>query len=177
MQLNSIHKIQIDSLAFGGEGVGRIDEMVAFVPFAVQGETMEIEIVEVKKKYCRGIIKKIISPSLSRIVPQCRYYEICGGCQYQHLAYQEELAVKQQQVRDVFERIGKIKDVKIREIIPSPRETHYRCKSTFHIGRDDNGNPVMGFRPEKSLEVVDIEQCEIAAEEINKSLKKYKADL
>ena len=54
MQLNSIHKIQIDSLAFGGEGVGRIDGMVAFVPFAVEGETMEIEIVEVKKKYCRG---------------------------------------------------------------------------------------------------------------------------
>ena len=177
MQLNCIHKIQIDSLAFGGEGVGRIDGMVAFVPFAAQGETMEIEIVEVKKKYCRGIIKKIISPSLSRIVPQCRYYEICGGCQYQHLAYQEELAVKQQQVRDVFERIGKIKDVKIREIIPSPKETHYRCKSTFHIGMDDNGNPVMGFRPGKSREVVDIEQCEIAAEEINKSLKKFKADL
>jgi len=74
--------IKIDSVAFGGEGVGRIGDVVAFVPLSAPGDELEIEITQVKKRFVRGKIIKIIRLSPHRVKPLCRYYEKCGGCCY-----------------------------------------------------------------------------------------------
>jgi tRNA/tmRNA/rRNA uracil-C5-methylase (TrmA/RlmC/RlmD family) len=90
--------IKIESIAFGGEGVGRVDNFVVFVPFAAPGDELEIEITQQKKKFVRGKILKIIKPSAARAKPLCRYYESCGGCCYQHLKYEHQLEIKKKTV-------------------------------------------------------------------------------
>jgi 23S rRNA (uracil1939-C5)-methyltransferase len=74
--------IKIESIAFGGQGVGRVDNFVVFIPFAAPDDELEVEIVELKKKFARGRILKILKPSTLRDIPLCSYYEKCGGCCY-----------------------------------------------------------------------------------------------
>ena len=102
MQIKDRVIIKIESIAFGGEGVGRIDNFVVFVPFAAPGDELEIEITQQKKKFVRGKILKIIKPSPARVKPLCRYYENCGGCCYQHLDYEYQLEIKKKQVAGSF---------------------------------------------------------------------------
>lgn len=77
--------LTISDLAFGGEGVARDENFVVFVPFVAPGEVVEVEVTEVKKRFARARLLKVVSPSPERAEPQCRYFGQCGGCQYQHL--------------------------------------------------------------------------------------------
>ncbi len=83
MSLKLADKISltIHDLAFGGEGVGRIDEFVVFVPFVIVGETVEVEITEVKKNFARAKLLRVVTPSPERVTPECQYFAQCGGCQ------------------------------------------------------------------------------------------------
>ena len=122
MQLKDRVIIKIESVAFGGEGVGRIDNLVVFVPFSAPGDELEIEITQIKKTFLRGRIIKIIKPSPWRTKPLCRYYEKCGGCCYQHLDYKYQLAVKKRQVEEAFWKIGKIANLPVAEAIAFARD-------------------------------------------------------
>ena len=77
--------MQIDDIAFGGEGVGRVDGFVVFVPLVIEGETVEATITEVKKNFARAELEKVVTAADSRIEPECKYFGDCGGCQYQHM--------------------------------------------------------------------------------------------
>ena len=79
--------LNIHDLAFGGEGVGRVDEFVVFVPFVITGETVTAEVTEVKKNFARAKLLSVEIPSPERVTPECRYFMRCGGCQYQHISY------------------------------------------------------------------------------------------
>ena len=105
--------LTIHDVAFGGEGVGRLGEFVVFVPFVITGETVEAEITEVKKNFARAKLLRVITPSPERVSPECKYYGACGGCQYQHVSYTEQLRVKHKQISDLFERVGKISPEKV----------------------------------------------------------------
>jgi len=94
LQIKDRAVIKIDSVAFGGEGVGRIDNLVTFVPFSAPGDELDIEITQRKKRFLRGRIIRIIKPSPLRVEPLCRYYGNCGGCCYQHIRYDSQLAFK-----------------------------------------------------------------------------------
>ena len=131
MQLKDRVIIKIESIAFGGEGVGRIDNFVVFVPFAAPGDELEIEITQLKKKFVRGKILKIITPSLMRIKPLCHYYENCGGCCYQHLDYEHQLEIKKKQVQEAFWKIGKIASPPVLEPIAAPKIYHYRGRPSI----------------------------------------------
>lgn len=169
MQIKERVVIKIDSVAFGGEGVGRVDNFVAFVPFSAPGDELEIEITQVKKKFVRGKILKIIKPSQARVKPPCRYYEKCGGCCYQHLDYQHQLAIKKKQVEDAFRKIGKIANPPVPGIIASPYEYHYRGKAQFHAEAISHGCKI-GLLDVSGGRLINIEQCEIMEESINQKL-------
>ena len=94
MQLRDRMKIKIEKIAFGGEGVGRIDNFVVFVPFTAPDDELEIEITQSKKKFARGKVLKIIKASPLRVKPLCNYYAKCGGCCYQHISYDQQLEIK-----------------------------------------------------------------------------------
>src|SRR6185503_13759302 len=83
--------VRVDDVAFGGEGIARLDQFVLFVPFVVAGELVEVEVTEVKRKYARARLLNVIEPSSQRVVAPCPYFGACGGCQYQHLAYAAQL--------------------------------------------------------------------------------------
>ncbi|HQE50515.1 MAG TPA: TRAM domain-containing protein, partial [Fervidobacterium sp.] len=93
-------QVKIDGITHRGEGVGRIDGKATFIPFAIPGETVEIEIVQERSKFIRGRLKRVLDPSPDREEPKCPYYTTCGGCQFQHVSYERQLALKRQIVQD-----------------------------------------------------------------------------
>src|SRR5689334_22126109 len=97
-QVGGRHVVTIQDIAFGGEGVARIDDFVVFVPFVALGESVEVELTEVNKKFARAKLLRIITPSPDRIQPLYQYFGDCGGCQYQHIAYETQLTMKHKQI-------------------------------------------------------------------------------
>ena len=118
MQIRDRFSLKIESVAFGGHGIGRVEGFVIFVPFTAPGDVVEIEIVERKKKFARGRVLKIIEPSIQRIQPLCRYYGECGGCSYQHIHYESQLKIKRKQVEEAFLKIGRTSKRPVDEVIP-----------------------------------------------------------
>ena len=175
MKIKEIVKIKIDSVAFGGEGVGRIDNFVAFIPFSAPGDELEIEITQLKKKFVRGRILKIIKESPLRVKPLCRYYEKCGGCCYQHLNYEYQLKVKKKQVQDAFWKIGKMADAHVLDVIASPKIYNYRGKAQYHAENISKGWAI-GFLDVSGGKIVDIERCEIMEETINEEMVALRED-
>lgn len=174
--VGEIAKVAIESVAFGGSGVGRVGPVVIFVPFTAPGDVIEARIVTVKKNYLIGEIVRIISPSADRIGPICQYFSRCGGCQYQHLSYEVQLRIKERQTAETFERIGRIASPPVRGIIPSPRPFGYRGKAEFH-GVPAGEKVRLGFMDTGGGEVVDIDQCAIVEESINSELARLRERL
>src|SRR5262245_27236093 len=113
-------ELTVDDLAFGGEGVGRVEGYVVFVRGALPGDRLRIRIVEARSRFGRGVIESIESPSPDRVDAPCAYFGRCGGCRLQHLAYPAQLAFKEKQVRDCLERIGGLGDFGPRPILGAP---------------------------------------------------------
>jgi len=157
-------ELDITTVAFGGDGIGRVDNFVVFVPFVIGGERVEVEIVDVKRRFATADLVRVITPSPRRVEPRCPYYARCAGCQYQHVEYAHQLELKRGQIRDVFERIGKIANPPIDPVAGSPREYHYRNKIVVH----GPGKP--GFWTMRGRSIIGIERCPIAREEVNAKL-------
>lgn len=98
-------EVTIDSLAFGGDGVARIEGKACFIPFTMPGERCRIRIVKEKKSFCRAELLEVLHASGDRTDPVCPVFGKCGGCQYQHLTYEAECRYKEQQVRESFRRL------------------------------------------------------------------------
>jgi tRNA/tmRNA/rRNA uracil-C5-methylase (TrmA/RlmC/RlmD family) len=167
-------RAHISTVAFGGHGIARIGEIVAFIPFTVDGDVVDITVTEVKKNFIRGELQKIIQPSPQREMPRCPYYSLCGGCQYQHISYDHQLTVKERQVRESFQRIGKLPDPPVRGIIPSPAAYQYRGKADFHC---DLKHKKIGFMDTEGGTLVDIEQCLLTDDSINEELEKLRSSM
>src|SRR5438105_1517308 len=118
--------LKIEDIAFGGKGVAREKGKAVFVPYTIEDELVSAEIVREKKQFAEAELVEVKESSPNRVAPQCPYFGRCGGCAYQHIDYQHQLAIKWRQVRDALQRIGKLKDVPMRPIIPSPRHYTYR---------------------------------------------------
>jgi len=169
LRAGEIVETAIGGSAFGGSGVGRVGPLVVFVPFAAPGDVVEVRIVKVKKRYLIGEIARILSPSPDRVEPLCPYFSRCGGCQYQHLSYEAQLRIKKGQVRETFERIGKIAAPPVRGIIPSPLPFNYRGKAEFH-GIPAPGGFHLGFMDGSGGALVEVDRCAIIDESINTEL-------
>ena len=169
--------LTIHDLAFGGEGVGRIDDFVVFVPFVIVGETVEVEITEVKKNFARAKLLRVVAPAPERVTPECRYFTQCGGCQYQHIEYSAQLRFKHKQIADLFERFGKISRDKVAAVIPCPSPYGYRNR--IMIRSQWNGPAkklVIGFIRADNNFVEDIEECKIAEPAISEQIKQVRAN-
>ena len=173
MQLRDRLTIKIEKIAFGGEGVGRLNNFVVFVPFAAPEDELEIEITECKRKFARGKILKIIKASPFRVNPLCNYYENCGGCCYQHISYEKQLEIKKQQVEEAFVKIGKISSPPVLVTVASPQSYHYRGKAQCHQIMSSAG-PNLGFLDISGGKIVDIKRCEIMEETINEKISRLR---
>ena len=169
--------LTIHDIAFGGEGVGRIEQMVVFVPFVITGETVEAEITEVKKNFARAKLLRVLTPSEQRVQPECRYFGACGGCQYQHMDYAAQLRMKHKQISDLFERVGRISPQVVQPVLPCP--TPYGYRNRIMIRSQWNGREKkleIGFIRADNKFVEDIEECRIAEPALNEQIKEVRAN-
>lgn len=158
--------VTIEKIVYGGEGIGKLEEgLVIFVPFAAPGDKLRVVTREIKKSYARGTIKQIIEKGKGRVDPPCPYYGKCGGCLYQHLDYNTELSIKQQQLQEIFFGFIKEEPSLIEPIVASPSPYGYRNRISLHAYRG-----VVGFYERGSNRIVPLESCLIASEEINRLL-------
>jgi 23S rRNA (uracil1939-C5)-methyltransferase len=156
----------------GGEAMGRDDAgRVVFVPYAIAGEQVVVEIVEAKKNFARARLVEIISPSPARVVPPCPHFSLplsktgegtgmgvgCGGCQWQHIAYDAQLKFKTEIVREQFARIGKIPDAPVRDTLGMSDPWRYRNNVQFQLDSDGR----LCFRAMESHDLVRIDECHI----------------
>jgi 23S rRNA (uracil1939-C5)-methyltransferase len=161
----------IEDIAFGGEGVGRYQNQAVFVPYTAPEDEVAVKVTDVKKRHAHGIIHELVKPSPLRIAPRCSYFTQCGGCDYQHLSYTDQLAMKKTQVVEAFRRIGCFPYPPVADVILSPQPFNYRGKADFWIGKRDGQGGVAGFLRSKSRDIVDVERCEIIAESLNQALQ------
>lgn len=133
MHPGAVIELTIDDLAFGGDGVGRADGRVVFVPFVVPGERVRARVRSRKKQCYFAELQEILQPAPQRALPFCRYYQLCGGCQYQHVAYDAQLQFKSKQLHDILRRVGGLDEpLPIAPMLPAPRTTRYRNRIDLH---------------------------------------------
>ena len=170
--------IDINNLTNTGLGVGRDEEnWVIFVPYCIPGERVKARIFRNHKNHSEADLVEIINPSQYRVVPSCNYYGKCGGCQYQHIEYDEQLKWKKQQVIELLKFMAET-DAPVNDIISSPVKYNYRSKITPHFNKPKNGEigPI-GFQQFGRRSLIDIEFCKIAKEDINNTLKDIRHDI
>lgn len=173
-----VFSLQIDDLAFGGEGVGRVDGYVVFVRGGIPGDRLRVRLVQARSRYGRGAIEAVEEPSPDRVEAPCPYFGRCGGCRLQHLAYPAQLALKAKQVVQCLARLGGLAGVPVRPIIGAPEIFGYRNKMEFTVERGGVGartvgpgasdDLVVGLHEADRYDVVlDIERCLLQSEPMN----------
>ena len=167
-------EIEIFDVAFGGKGCGRLEDgRICFVPFTAPGDTVKVEITNVHKRHCEAKLVELVTPSANRVAAKCEYYETCGGCDYQHIAYGTQVELKKAQFENILKRIGQIEELpEDFEIVPSPKQFNYRNKITLAPFQNNSGRFTYGFVGVNHNDRIAIKQCEIADEEINKLIPK-----
>lgn len=163
-------ELQIEDVAFGGKGVGRVEGKAVFVPFTIAGERVQARLVREKKNFAEAELTDVLEASPQRTTPECPYFGRCGGCTYQHIAYEHQLEIKAGQVEAALRRLGRIEHPPMRPIIPSPAPYGYRNRITVHaIGG------VLGYFRRDEHSLIDVEQCPIAQPEVNAALADLRA--
>ena len=164
-------ELKIDHLANLGMGVGRVNGWVVMVPFVIPGELVKVRIYRNHSQYSEGDLLEILESSKYRVSPKCSLFESCGGCQYQHIDYGEQLKIKTQQVKELLEKNGGIQ-FPVSLAKSSKQVFGYRSKITPHYNRPNkNGDQPIGFlKYGRRHNIVDVKQCVIATDAINESL-------
>ncbi|MDP4145041.1 MAG: 23S rRNA (uracil(1939)-C(5))-methyltransferase RlmD [Bacillota bacterium] len=173
VEKNKDYIIDITSMGFEGEGVGKINDFTVFVKGALVGERVEIKIIKITKNYAVGKLINILNISENRTEPVCGIYKRCGGCQLQHLSYEGQLNFKKQRVKDCLTRIGKLEvadeaennsqAIVLHDTIGMKNPFKYRNKVQLPVG-EENGEVRIGFYAPKSHDIIDMQQCHIQPE-------------
>jgi 23S rRNA (uracil1939-C5)-methyltransferase len=170
-------ELVIDNLSNLGEGVGRVDGWVVFVPYALPGERVRVRVWRNKSNYSNADLVQVLEPSPHRVDPVCPLFGTCGGCQYQHCDYTLQLDWKTRQVVELLRRIGGIEHP-VDPCIGSPLQYGYRSKITPHYRTAPTDSAVaIGFQKADSRAIVDIPACPIASPAINERLPVERAAL
>jgi 23S rRNA (uracil1939-C5)-methyltransferase len=156
--------VTLHDMAFGGDAVGRLDDgRVVFVPLAIPGETVRIQIVEERKGYARARLLEVPEPSPDRVEPPCRFFGLCGGCRWQHIAYPAQLRFKTEIVRAQLERIGRQVDPPVSPMLGMEVPWAYRN----HVRLQVDGRGRVGYHALRSHDVVPVDECRITHELLN----------
>jgi 23S rRNA (uracil1939-C5)-methyltransferase len=151
--------LRVDSLAYGGNGVARLDGFVVFVRGGLPGDLVRARATKVKRGFAEAVRTELLEPGPHRVDAPCRHFGSCGGCRFQDLAYDQQLAAKEAQVRDALTRLGGFVDPPVEPIVPARSQLHYRNKLEYSFARGEGGL-VLGFhRAGRWDEVIDVEEC------------------
>src|SRR5215207_9099733 len=152
-------ELSVESLAFGGNGVARLNGFVVFVRRGLPGDKVRARVTKVQRRHAEALAVEVLEPSALRVDAPCEHYPACGGCRFQDLAYEAQLEAKADQVRDALARIGGIVDPPLEPIVPAESIFHYRNKLEYSFTSTPAG-PSLGFhKAGRWDEVLDIERC------------------
>ena len=165
-----IVELDVTTLAYGGQGVARIDDFVVFVRGAVPGDRVSVKITRRKKSYAEGRVIALLSPSPRRVAAVCAHTEDCGGCEWQTLAYDAQLELKQQQVVESLRRLGHLDGFDVDPIRGMDDPWRYRNKMEFSFGEAEDGELQLGLHRRGSWrEIVETTDCRLASVRINRA--------
>jgi 23S rRNA (uracil1939-C5)-methyltransferase len=151
--------LDVESLAYGGNGVARLDGYVVFVRRGLPGDRVRARVTKVKRSHAEATAIEVLSPGPKRVEAPCKHYPACGGCRFQDLAYDAQLEAKYSQVRDSLIRLGGIAEPPLEEIVPAESIFHYRNKMEYSFTQTPDG-PTLGLhRAGRWDEILDIEEC------------------
>ena len=150
-------ELDVTHIAHGGEAFGRSEGKVIFVPQAIPGERVRVKIVREKKTWARARLLEVLVPSPDRVAPPCPYFGVdgCGGCQWQHIAYERQLALKREVVVDQLRRLGHIENPPVLDVLAVGEPFHYRNHMQFTVGPDGR----LGLLKAESHTVVPVDSC------------------
>src|SRR5947208_13872537 len=147
------------ALAYGGNGVARLNGFVVFVRRGLPGDTVRARVTKVKRSHAEATAVEVVEPSAKRVEAPCAHYPACGGCRFQDLAYEAQLDAKQEQVREALRRIGGIAEPPFESIVPAEAQLFYRNKLEYSFTATPAG-PALGFhKPGRWDEAPEIEKC------------------
>ncbi|MEO0015002.1 MAG: hypothetical protein RLZZ535_3391 [Cyanobacteriota bacterium] len=177
LQQGQVVELEITDLNTDGDGVGRHEGTVVFVPNTVTGDRLTAKIVQSKAKFAKGKLEKLLNSSPHRIRPGCIVADKCGGCQWQHIEIDYQRQAKQQQVMQAFQRIGGFADVEIKPILHADNALNYRNKSTYPLGRSSTGQVQAGYYRQGSHKLINLNQCPVQDERLHPLLREVKQDI
>ena len=157
-------ELRIDSLAYGGNGVARLDGFVLFVRRGLPGDLVRARVTKVKRNHAEATTVDVLEPGPVRVDAPCAHYPACGGCRFQDLAYEAQIAEKESQVRDALQRIGglgrsELGDLPLEPILPADQPFHYRNKLEYSFTQAPEGPAAGLHRAGRWDEVLPIEKC------------------
>lgn len=154
--------LHLDSLAVGGEVVGRYEGMAVFTMWGCPGDNTEVEITEVARNFARGMVRSVITPSPDRVQAPCPHFGDCGGCQVQHLSYDAQLRHKTAITRDSLARIGVMPEVEVGETWGMERRPwFYRNQAEYHAALDAENQLFLGFTRHRSHDIIQLSECNL----------------
>ena len=177
-------EVRIEKVAFGGQGIARVDDFVVFVDGGIPGDVLKVRLRKVKKNYAEAYPLDILSPSPLRGDAPCKHFGYCGGCKWQHVPYETQLQFKTEQVKEALEHIGGIEAPPVLDALPSPKIFGYRNKMEFSFSGnrwltpEELKNPeikkdfALGFHVPRYFDrILDIEYCWLQSETLNTVLE------
>ncbi len=176
-QQGTLITLEISDLSDSGDGVGRYDQRVVFVPDTVPGDRAIVRLVRVKPTYGFGKLQELLEPSPHRIRPRCIVADKCGGCQWQQVSYKYQLEVKRNLVVQALERIGRFQAPPVDPTLASPVSLAYRNKATYPLTRSQTGQVQAGYYQKGSHQLINLNQCPIQDERLNPLLAEVKQDI
>lgn len=165
-----ILELKIDKLIYGGMGLGRYNGQVIFVDYSAPGDHLEVEVFEVKKNFSKGKILRILSEGHGRTHPQCKVFGQCGGCQWQHIRYEEQVKSKQNILEEIVKRFLPNEEMPFEPFHQSSHFYHYRNRIQVRVDKEGK----LGFFEKGSHNLVEIESCAIAEDPLNLEIQKMK---
>jgi 23S rRNA (uracil1939-C5)-methyltransferase len=152
-------ELTVDSLAYGGNGVARLDGFVVFVRRGLPGDTVRARVTKVKRNHAEALAVDILAPGPQRVDAPCAHYPACGGCRFQDLAYEAQVAAKADQVREALVRLGGFAEPPLEPIVPAEAVFHYRNKMEYSFAQYVDG-PTLGLhKAGRWDEVLEVEKC------------------
>ncbi len=152
-------ELHVDSLAYGGNGVARLDGFVVFVRRGLPGDTVRARVTKVKRNHAEALATEVLEPGPQRVDAPCAHYPACGGCRFQDLGYEAQVEAKAAQVADSLRRLGGFTDPPLEPIVPAESVFHYRNKLEYSFTQSPAG-PTLGFHQAGRWDsVLEIEKC------------------
>ena len=170
VEKNKEYIVDIIDNGYDGEGIAKIEDFTIFINGAIKDEKCKILIVKVNKSYAFGKLLEVINKSQNRIDSDCKTYKRCGGCSLRHIKYEETLNIKKNMVQNLVDK-SLINKVQVKNVIGMENPIYYRNKLQYPVGRDKNGNPIMGVFANRTHEIIPVENCMIQNQDAEKVAK------